>query len=170
MLYALVALSINEKTPDKVAEERFRQADELLARLPGTKDMVKAYFKAKDEYAFALGFLQGNVRDVSEKFAALPAGAADDIHHRAEALGTAQAILQDYADQIRHSPLIYFEPGEMAWFDFTTLAEGFGHLSGELYDFARLVGSRKKEYKDEYDRIDAEEKTLNRTIFDALKY
>ena len=162
--YAFVTLGV----PDIDIKASLREADKLLARLPGLREYVKAYYEARDRYAFALVWLKGHLRDLNDKFASLPSDFADEKSRLGHDLAKGQSILEGLANQILDSPFILFEAGEAAWYDFTLLAEGFGSLSKELYDFAYLAGSRKREYTQEINRLETEHHQFDRTLFQLI--
>ena len=115
---------------------------------------VKNYYLALDSYVFALTFTKGNLRDLKEKLASLPAGLGAELHRRADALFKAQETLKGIYEQLEQSPFFAWEPVAAAAYEFHGLAEGFGGLGIQLHDFSHLVDNRSREYDDDIKRID----------------
>jgi hypothetical protein len=160
LVYTLVLLGISDKTPEEVIAARLRQADELLAKSPDVAPYARSYYQAYDSYALALTVVREGLDRRKEKLANLPAGFAADLRRRGDALYRAKTALEDIYLELVQSPLIAFEPVEMAALEMQGLSEGFGNLATGLHSFASLAENRGREYDNDIRQLAVQSRKL----------
>ena len=149
-LYTGVLLT-TQGQPDAVVEARFREANEILAKMPGTGEYIRNYHEAQNYYVLALDKLRGDIKAFNTDLLGQPAAFVEELRLRSEAVAKAQVALEEAAQEIL--PFAVFAPIEEAYFDLTQLADGFGSLSNGLSGLADLVDShRRGEYRVESER------------------
>ena len=168
LMKVFVLLGVNDKTSAEEVKARLQVADEALAKMPGLKTYVEAYYKARFEYGAALGVSHNRVTDLQEAYTKQVPQLAAGLRIRADALHRISANLKGVADWIMESPFIVFPAGEMAWFDFNELSDRFGALAGRLTEFANRVDKLQTDYPAELKRLDAAGKALDRSLVSLL--
>jgi hypothetical protein len=156
LLYAAALIGLDPDTQGEEIERRIGLVNQALAGLPGLSEYIKAYSYARDQYNFALGAVTNQLGLLDDEWAKQPAGLADGLRRRADALYGVAKVLEDAHDQLWNSGLVIWVPILGAAQDLETLAHGFGGLAEPLSDFANVVGSRKGQYDKEFDRLHAE--------------
>jgi hypothetical protein len=96
----------------------------------------------------------------SDEWAKQPAGLADDLRRRGEALDKAAEALYDVSKRLLESGAVVFDPVAILWMDLETLAQGFEGLASQFREFADEAGRRKGEYDRELTRLQAEGKRI----------
>ena len=168
LVTVFVMLGVTDSTPQKEIDQRIRVINEYLARQPGIGGYVKQYNEAKQNYAFGLMIVRTQMDNLSQQLGELPAGFADDIRRRGDALYRAARILDDHAKQFI---LLSALPGaDMAVYMFQTLSDGFSHLGEMLRLFAYRAGARQGEYRQEIQRLEnrADQLARVRGAFDEI--
>ena len=111
-------------------------------------------------YSGTLSQARGHFEQLIDALAAQPAGLADDLRGRSEALGKVRVALQETADDLEKSGLLGFPVVGYLWFDLNNLADRIGGLQAELGHYANVVGGRRQMYAAELQRIANEAKRL----------
>lgn len=149
-----VLIGVNENTPADQVKARLEVAAKALAREPGLKPYVDAYYEARFRYGVALLEASNQVTDLQESYAKEVPRLAEGLRVRAAALHRVSDNLKGVADWIMESPFIMFPMGEAAWFDFDQLSTRFGTLGSRLAGFANAVDKRKADYPAEITRLE----------------
>ena len=162
-LQAGVALQLPKATTQAEKDAIYKGANEILARLPEERQYVENYRKAYDAYSFALLATRNRLENLKDGLAAQPAGLADELRRRSIALGKAEQVFRETAEDVWNSVFIAFVPVLDFATDLDTLADGFGGLSGELQNYADTVGARGQMYAAELQRLESEANRLAAT-------
>jgi hypothetical protein len=161
-------LDVTDKTPQAEIDRRIGIINQYLAKQPDFGTYVKAYNDAKANYAFGLALVWARMDNLRVQLGELPAGFADDIRRRGDALYKAARVLDDSFNQLL--PLAALPGGSSALYTLMTLSEGFDQLGKALHEFAYRAGARQGEYKQELARLEARAEQLNRLrgAFDVM--
>jgi hypothetical protein len=156
LVYVAVLLGLEENAPAGEIDRRIALANRELAKLPGLGKYIERYYDARDRYGFALAVLTNELGVRGDEWAKQPAGLADGLRRRGEALNDAAGALYDAHRQLWESGLVVWAPVLAAALDLETLAQGFEGLGGQFREFGDVVGRRKGEYDRELSRLQAE--------------
>jgi Domain of unknown function (DUF4157) len=161
-------LDITDTTPRKEIDRRIQIINEYLAKQPDIGTYVKEYNDAHGKYAFGLMVVRAQMDNLRQQLGELPAGFADDIRRRGDALHKAAKVIDDFYDQV--ILLAGLPGGDVALYMLMKLSAGFSGLGDGLYDFAYRAGARQGEYKQEIQRLEAQADKLNslRGAFDVI--
>jgi chemotaxis protein histidine kinase CheA len=161
-VYAGAIVGTRPGSPEEA--RNVRQADELLAKMPGRAPFVKAYGEARFTYSVKLGAWYLELEELKDQVSRRAAVLAPELHRRAAGLSKAGAILDDYAQELNDSPFIYMPiAGEvvmMAAYELSNLGQGFGGIAAGLEEFARQVENREQEYGSAMSALDKEGKRI----------
>ncbi|HEV3260138.1 MAG TPA: DUF4157 domain-containing protein [Gemmataceae bacterium] len=160
LLYAFALAGLPENTPKEEIERRIGLVNQYLATLPGLDVYIQKYNEAADRYNFAIGAVTNQLLIRSDEWAKQPAGLADDLRRRGEALDKAAEALYDVSKRLLESGAVVFDPVAILWMDLETLAQGFEGLASQFREFADEAGRRKGEYDRELTRLQAEGKRI----------
>jgi hypothetical protein len=168
LVTVFLMLDITDKTPQKEIDRRIQIINEYLAKQPDIGRYVKEYNDAHGKYAFGLTVVRAQLDNLRQQLGELPAGFADDIRRRGDALHKAAKVIDDFYDQV--IPLAALPGGDIALYMLMKLSDGFSGLGDGLYDFAYRAGARQGEYKQEIQRLEAQADKLNilRGAFDVI--
>jgi len=161
-------LDITDKTPQKEIDRRIQIINEYLAKQPDIGTYVKGYNDAYGKYAFGLMVVRAQMDNLRQQLGELPAGFADDIRRRGDALHKAAKVIDDFYRQL--ILLTALPGGDVALYMLMKLSAGFSSLGDGLYDFAYWAGARQDEYRQEIQRLEAQADKLNslRGAFDVI--
>jgi hypothetical protein len=161
-------LDITDKTPQKEIDRRIQIINAYLAKQPDIGTYVKEYNDAHGKYAFGLTLVRAQMDNLRQQLGELPAGFADDIRRRGDALHKAAKVIDDFYQQI--IPLAALPGGDVALYMLMKLSAGFSGLGEGLHNFAYRAGARQGEYKQEIQRLEARADKLNslRGAFDVI--
>lgn len=155
--YLAVFIGLDENAPTEEIERRIALANRELAKLPGLGKYVERYYDARDRYNFARAAVTNQLGVRGDEWAKQPAGLADELRRRGEALDNAAGVLYDAHRQLWESGLVVWAPALAVAQDLETLAQGFHGLGSQFREFADVVGRRKGEYDRELSRLEAED-------------
>ena len=147
-------LDITDTTPQKEIDRRIQIINEYLARQPDIGTYVKEYNDAHGKYAFGLMVARAQIDNLRQQLGELPAGFADDIRRRGDALHKAAKVIDEFYDQV--ILLAALPGGDIALYMLMKLSAGFSDLGDGLHDFAYRAGARQGEYKQEIQRLEAQ--------------
>jgi hypothetical protein len=156
LVYTLMLADLPKDAPKEEADRRIAAANQYLATLPGLDVYYREYHEASAQYGLALFVVENQLLVRGDEWAKQPAGLADDLGRRAEALDKVAKALDDDANKLWESGAIVFDPVTSLWQDLDTLSHGFEGLSSRLRAFADEVGRRSGEYDREITRLRAE--------------
>ena len=161
-------LDITDKTPQKEIDRRIQIINEYLSKQPDIGTYVKGYNDAYVNYAFGLTVVRAQMDNLRQQLGELPAGFADDIRRRGDALHKAAKVIDDFYRQV--FLLIALPGGDVALYMLMKLSAGFSSLGDGLYDFAYWAGGRQDEYRQEIQRLETQADKLNslRGAFDVI--
>jgi uncharacterized protein DUF4157 len=165
-------LGVTDETPQTEIDRRMRMIHEYLAKEPGIGKYVREYDDAKEKYAFGLMTVRMRMDNLSEQLGELPAGFADDIRRRGDALLKVGGILGDYYKQFQQVVVLSAVPGaDLTAYMMLRLSDGFSGLGEKLYHFASRAGARQGEYKHEIPRLEAQAEYLDRLrgVIDVIR-
>jgi len=163
-LFQVGAALISQGQPDAVFEARMREANAILAKMPGIGEYIRNFHEAQAAYALALATMHRDLEEFNKDLLGQPAEFVDELRRRSAALSKAQVVLEDTAQQVM--PFAIFPPAEEAYFDLMQLADGFGSLGNGLSQLADTVENRKREYALTLDSIENESKRVTQGIED----
>lgn len=161
LLYAFMALGLPENAPDSLVEARLREADEILARMPGVGEYIRNYLDVKRLYVSALVALQTELATLNSALVSQTEGVVDELRRRGNALSRAQGKAEEAYWQIVPFTALAdldpaFEPIDDAATDLKMVADGFGGLGGGLHAFADVIDGRKSRYPYALKSLEAE--------------
>ena len=161
-------LDITDKTPQKEIDRRIQIINEYLSKQPDIGTYVKGYNDAYVNYAFGLTVVRAQMDNLRQQLGELPAGFADDIRRRGDALHKAAKVIDDFYRQV--FLLTALPGGDVALYMLMKLSAGFSSLGDGLYDFAYWAGGRQDEYRQEIQRLETQADKLNslRGAFDVI--
>jgi len=161
-------LDITDQTPRADIDRRVQVINQYLARQPGIGTYVQAFDEAKRGLAFGLTVLRMKMDNLQQQLGELPAGFADEIRRRGDALVKVSRLLDDYYNKVIY--LSALPGGDTVVFFLGRLRDGFAGLGGELHWFAERAGARRAEYEQEIQRLEERANQLEkvRGAFDVM--
>lgn len=168
LITVFMMLNVTENTPKAEIDLRIGMINQYLASQPQIGKYIKEYNEAKVNYAFGLAMIRSKIDNLYHMLEELPAGFADDIRRRGDALYDAAKILEKFYNEVYL--LSALPGGSTALYLLMTLSEGFAGLGAGLHQFPYRAGARKAEYKREILRLETQADHLSRLrgAFDVI--
>jgi hypothetical protein len=149
-------LSVGKETPADELAQRLHELDEEIARAYNAQEYFEAYKWQQARYQFTLYVLISRLEQLSDEYGDVPAGMANDLRARGQALHQAEGVLRDASLSLWESGLVVFVPVLALAGDLDGAANGIHAIAEQFESFASAVGSRQADYDREARRLHAE--------------
>jgi hypothetical protein len=149
-------LSVGKETPADELAQRLHELDEEIARAYNAQEYFEAYKWQQARYQFTLYVLISRLEQLSDEYGDVPAGMANDLRARGQALHQAEGVLRDASLSLWESGLVVFVPVLALAGDLDRAANGIHAIAEQFESFASAVGSRQADYDREARRLHAE--------------
>ncbi|WP_256338476.1 DUF4157 domain-containing protein [Streptomyces sp. KS_5] len=166
-LLVLLLLSVGKETPADELAQHLHELDEEIARAYNAQDYFEAYKWQQARYQFTLYVLISRLEQLSDEYADVPAGMANDLRARGQALHRAERVLRDTSQSLWKSGLVVFAPVLALAGDLDRAADGLHSIAEQFDSFASAVGTRQADYEREARRLRAEtDAVADQPLFD----
>src|SRR5262249_23313278 len=132
---------------------------------------VRRYQTAKTDYRDGLNADKWKLQILIDELERFPAGFADQIRRRGDALAKMSTVLEGYANWFTQPPLAALPGADLGYWIYSELASGFEDLGKRVRVFADTAGGRKAEYEAELKRLEQISARVRsvRGIVDAIR-